>query len=93
MVGSDWLVSLLLPQGSNRDRVMSELQSQGIETRPVFYPAHHMPMYAQALHLPLAEAIAARGVSLPSYPDLTERDVERVATALTAALRAQELVT
>ena len=70
---------------------MSELQAQGIETRPVFYPAHHMPMYAQALDLPVAEAIAARGISLPSYPNLTDRDVERVAFALIGALRAQGL--
>ena len=87
MVGSDWLVSLLLPSGVDRNWLMSELQSQGIETRPVFYPAHHMPMYARALVLPVAEAIAARGISLPSYPGLTGRDVERVATALMEALR------
>ena len=29
-------------------------KSQGIETRPVFYPAHHMPMYQQHLRLPVA---------------------------------------
>ena len=87
MVGSDWLVSLLLPEGADRDRVMSELAAQGIETRPVFYPAHHMPMYAQALRLPVAERIARRGMSLPSYPDLTGADVERVAAALERALR------
>lgn len=86
MVGSDWLVSLLLPAGADRDRVMAELQAQGIESRPVFYPAHHMPMYQQELHLPVAEDIAARGVSLPSYPDLTGQDLERVAAALRGTL-------
>ncbi|WP_035233382.1 DegT/DnrJ/EryC1/StrS family aminotransferase, partial [Acidiphilium angustum] len=89
MVGSDWLVSLLLPEGVDRERVITELQSEGVETRPVFYPAHHMPMYAQRLHLPVAESIAARGISLPSYPDLTQYDVERVVYALTKALHAQ----
>ena len=89
MAGSDWLVSLLLPEGTDRDRLMSDLQSQGIETRPVFYPAHHMPMYASGLLLPVAESIAARGISLPSYPELSRNDVMRVTTALTGALRAQ----
>lgn len=92
-VGSDWLVSLLLPEGADRDRVMADLQAGGIETRPVFYPAHHMPMYAQGtstpLDLPVAESIAARGVSLPSYPDLMPRDVERVAASLRHALLLQ----
>ena len=100
-IGSDWLVSLLLPEGADRDRVMADLQARGIETRPVFYPAHQMPMYAQGsasgsargcaqpLALPIAESIAARGMSLPSYPDLAPRDVERVAAALTQVLRDQ----
>ena len=86
--GSDWLVSLLLPPGTDRERVMSTLGARGIETRPVFYPAHHMPMYQQTLDLPVAEDIAARGMSLPSYPDLTSRDIERVTGALIEALRA-----
>jgi len=92
MIGSDWLVSLLLPAGTDRDRVMLDLQAQGIETRPVFYPAHHMPMHARAMHLPVAESIAARGLSLPSYPGLTGRDVERVVAALVGALQAQGAV-
>ena len=89
MVGSDWLITLLLPEGTDRGQVMSNLQCQGIETRPVFYPAHQMPMYDSPLRLPIAESISARGISLPSYPDLTGQDVERVATALIEALRAQ----
>jgi perosamine synthetase len=86
---ADWLVSLLLPQGTDRDRIMAEMQAAGIETRPVFYPAHHMPMYRQDLHVPIAEDIAARGVSLPSFPALTEDEIGRVCEALQAALRAQ----
>jgi perosamine synthetase len=92
VVGSDWLVSVLLPEGVDRDHVMVDLYSKGVETRPVFFPAHHMPMYAQPLHLPVAESIAARGMSLPSYPELTRQDVERVAYALVDALRAQSVV-
>jgi perosamine synthetase len=88
MIGSAWLISLLLPSGTDRDWVMTELQSRGIETRPVFYPAHHMPMYVSPLRLPVAESIAARGISLPSYPDLTSPDIERVCTALHSLLRA-----
>jgi perosamine synthetase len=86
MIGSAWLISLLLPEGIDRDQVMIALRSQGIETRPVFYPAHQMPMYVSNLHLPVAESIACRGISLPSYPDLTRRDIERVATALNGLL-------
>ena len=87
--GSDWLVSLLLPPGTDRERLMAEMDAAGIETRPVFFPAHTMPMYARGEHFPVAEDIAARGVSLPSYPQMSDDDVARVAEALDAALRAQ----
>lgn len=84
----EWLVSLLLPAGVDRDLVMAHLAEEGIDTRPVFYCAHHMPMYATGQSLPIAEGIAARGISLPSYPDLTDDQVLRVASSFKSAIRA-----
>ena len=86
---SEWLVSLLLPRGTDRDRLMADMAAQGVETRPVFYCAHQMPMYASAESFPVAEDVSARGISLPSYPALTDADVARVCDTLAAALRAQ----
>ncbi|WP_426955883.1 DegT/DnrJ/EryC1/StrS family aminotransferase [Muricoccus radiodurans] len=86
---ADWLVSLLLPSGTDRERVMADMQARGVETRPVFYPAHHMPMYQSAEHFPVAEDIAARGISLPSFPALSDDELGRVCEALTAALMDQ----
>ncbi|WP_458095439.1 DegT/DnrJ/EryC1/StrS family aminotransferase [Roseomonas sp. WA12] len=86
---ADWLVSLLLPEGTDRDRLMAEMQAAGVETRPVFFPAHHMPMYREDTRYPIAEDIAARGISLPSFPALTDDELGRVVEALTDALRAQ----
>lgn len=88
---SEWLVSLLLPEGADRDRIMADMQAAGIETRPVFYCAHTMPMYATSQKLPVAEGIAGRGISLPSFPSLTEVEMNRVADSLGAALTAQRL--
>ena len=86
---SEWLVSLLLPAGTDREAVMQRLAAVRIETRPVFYCAHHMPHHARPdLVLPVSENIAARGISLPSYPTLTEAEVDRVCDALIAAVRA-----
>lgn len=88
VVGSEWLVSLLLPRGAEREAVMASMAAAGVETRPVFFAAHHMPMYRSDGRLPVAEDIAARGISLPSFPTLTDADLDRVAEALTAALPA-----
>jgi perosamine synthetase len=89
IVGSDWLFSLLLPPGTDRDRLMADMAARGVETRPVFYCAHEMPMYANGEHFPVSQDIAMRGISLPSYPMLTDQDLERVSETLAAALRAQ----
>jgi len=79
-------VSLLLPPGADRDAIMAQMASGGIETRPVFFCAHEMPMYETGERFPVAQDIAARGVSLPSYPALTPDDVRRVCDTLSDAL-------
>jgi dTDP-4-amino-4,6-dideoxygalactose transaminase len=38
------------------------------------------------LDLPVAEAIAARGLSLPSFPTMTDQMVDRVCAAMRVAL-------
>jgi perosamine synthetase len=48
-----------------------------------------MPMYAKGQTLPVSEDVSRRGMSLPSYPGLTEDDVVRVADTLKAAIRVQ----
>lgn len=83
---SNWLVSLLLPPGCDRNGVMAYLAAQGIDSRPVFYCAHHMPMYQRTEHFPIAEDIASRGISLPSYPALTDDQVRKVAATLREAV-------
>ncbi len=83
---ADWLFTLLLPEGIDRDTVMDLLGSEGIETRPTFFCAHEMPMYTRGHRFPVGEEISRRGLSLPSYPGMTSGDVERVATALREAL-------
>jgi perosamine synthetase len=91
VVPSDWLVTLLLPPGTDRERLMQDMDGQGIETRPVFYCAHTMPMYFRGEVFPVAQDIAARGISLPSYPHLSPEDVARVVDSFGEALRAQRL--
>jgi perosamine synthetase len=83
---AEWLVTLLLPQHANRDRIMEMMKEDGVETRPCFYCAHTMPMYAKGESFPVAEKIAQRGISLPSYPQLTNYDVRRVCDSLVKAL-------
>jgi perosamine synthetase len=71
------MVSILLKDSLERDKIRLHLKENGIETRPTFHPVHLMPMYfEEGLSLPAAEDLGSRGINLPSYPDLNESDVD-----------------
>lgn len=73
-----WLTTIETARTEERDQLRSHLREAGIETRPVFNPIHLMPMYFQGgsetAH-PVAQSLGKRGISLPSYPDLSKEDV------------------
>lgn len=74
---SFWMISILLKDSGERDKIRLHIKENGIETRPTFYPVHLMPMYfEEGLSLQVAENLGSRGINLPSYPDLDEIDVE-----------------
>jgi len=77
-----WLYSILVDKekfGMSRDMLMASLQEQGIETRPFFFPIHRQPVYGRTETLPVAEQLAACGLSLPSSSRLTPGDVNEIA--------------
>lgn len=82
VTSSDWLVSVLLPKGVDTEAVMSGMRALGVETRPVFRCAHKMPMYERNQSFAVSEDISSRGISLPSYPGLSDDDVLRIADTL-----------
>jgi perosamine synthetase len=82
---SYWMVSILVPDPSQKDPLRAALLAQGIETRPVFYPVHTMPMYSFPQRcFAVAEGLSGRGISLPSYPGLEEDSVEEICAAIRA---------
>jgi perosamine synthetase len=74
-----WMCSILVDKVENRDLLREKLKEAGVETRPLFYPVHNMPMYSGRFRThPVAEEISLRGINLPSYPGLTREDVEYI---------------
>ena len=43
---SYWMCSILIDKIEDRELLRNHLSKNGIETRPLFYPVHTMPMYA-----------------------------------------------
>lgn len=74
---SFWLYTLLLPPKAApaRERIQFELQELGIETRNIFYPLHTLPPYASEQKFLTAEDLSQRGLSLPTFRGLDERDI------------------
>ena len=82
---SYWMCSILVSNASDREPLRDQLASKGIETRPVFYPAHTMPMYSEQFQRhPVAEDIGWRGINLPSWPGLTDDQVDRICEVILA---------
>lgn len=74
-----WIITIMVDDAKNRDKLREYLKKNGIDTRPSFYPVHKMPMYNNPeQHLPVAESLGMRGINLPSYPDLEMNDVKYI---------------
>lgn len=76
---SYWMCSILLDDSRQRQPLRDHLTTQGIETRPLFAPAHTLPHCRTDQHFPIAQDLSARGINLPSYPTLNREQVERIA--------------
>jgi perosamine synthetase len=79
---SFWMCSVLVNDATQRDGLRQHLREQGVETRPVFYPAHTMPHCQAEGVFPVAEYLGARGINLPSFPALAFENVQDIAKHL-----------
>ncbi|OGB20920.1 MAG: hypothetical protein A3I66_20190 [Burkholderiales bacterium RIFCSPLOWO2_02_FULL_57_36] len=84
-----WAVAVRLdpvvyPQG--RDAVLSQMLEFGIELRPGFYAASQLDIY-DCSSLPICEALAASIVSAPSFPTLTNADIDCICDRLAQLAR------
>ena len=75
-VHSYWMISVLVEHAEHRERLRKHLADAGIETRPLFYPVHTMPMHSRNFRRhPVAEDLAWRGINLPSFPGLDDTQI------------------
>jgi perosamine synthetase len=74
-----WMISFLVEHADLRDPLRQHLARGGIETRPLFYPVHTMPMHSHNYRKhPVAEDLACRGINLPSWPGLKDQDIHKI---------------
>ncbi|MES2973886.1 MAG: DegT/DnrJ/EryC1/StrS aminotransferase family protein [Pseudomonadota bacterium] len=81
-VNSYWMCSFLVGTARWRDPLRRFLRDRGIDTRPLFHPAHQLPHLATGQSFPVAEQLSQRGINLPSYPALTRDQVFMICDAI-----------
>ena len=87
-----WFVFVVqLPSGVDRDQLVRRLAELGIQSKPYLPAIHLMSFYRERFghrpgEFPVCEDVAARSLALPFFPALSERQVGRVAEALSTAL-------
>mgnify|MGYP000741724100 CR=1 FL=1 len=74
-IHSYWMTSILVKDARDRESLRDFLKNEGIETRPLFYPVHTMPMYETQENFRIANSLGGRGINLPSWPGLTNEQV------------------
>ena len=87
-----WFVYVVaLPEGSDRERVIADLDARGVQTAR-YLPCIHLQSYMRERYgfheglCPVAEAASRRTLALPFHTRLDEDDQAYVAEALRAAL-------
>jgi dTDP-4-amino-4,6-dideoxygalactose transaminase len=87
-----WFVFVVqVPRGHDRDDVVRALRRLGVQSKPYLPAIHLMSYYRETFghregEFPVCEDVAARSLALPFFPEMTDGQVERVATALARVL-------
>jgi dTDP-4-amino-4,6-dideoxygalactose transaminase len=89
--GSHHLFVVLLPRGSDRERVMTSLREAGVQTSIHYPPTHRFTAYAStpsgAAELLRTDAAFERLLTLPLGPSMTRAQVDLVLDSAALALR------
>jgi pyridoxal phosphate-dependent aminotransferase EpsN len=82
-----WLTALTLDANTinvSVDKIITALEKENIEARPVWKPLHLQPLFKNNAYYPhskdksVSENLFNEGICLPSGSDLTEKDQDRV---------------
>jgi perosamine synthetase len=90
-----WFVFVVqLPRGVDRDGTVRALAAVGIQSKPYLPAIHLMSLYRERFghregEFPVCEDVAARSLALPFFPQMSDRQVARVAEELGAVLEAR----
>ncbi len=85
-----WMPTLVVDEGVDFDReaLLARFKADNIDGRVFFWPLSALPFFEPRPMHAVSHRLARRGVNLPSYHDLAEGDIDRVAAHVRAMLEA-----
>jgi perosamine synthetase len=84
---SYWMCSIVVDDPDVRQPLRDWLKAANIETRPLFHPCHTLPHCKADETHPVAQSLSARGLNLPSFPELSQEGVTTVCTVIRSFFR------
>lgn len=82
-----WMPTIVVDRGVSFDRsaLLAALKADNIDGRVFFWPLSSLPMFADAPNHTVSHSISQRAINLPSYHDLSDPDIARVAQHIIAS--------
>ncbi len=85
---------IMVDEHLNRDRIVDAMKSRGVETTLGTYALHDQPFFQDKFaykrgQLPGSHAAFTRTITLPLYPQMSETDLDTVASALSQSIAVQ----
>ncbi|HZV92660.1 MAG TPA: DegT/DnrJ/EryC1/StrS family aminotransferase [Caldimonas sp.] len=87
-----WMPSIVVTPGVPFDRqeLLRDFRAAQIDARDFFWPLSQLPMFSPCPVNVVAYGLSQRAVNLPTYHDLAEADIDRVAALVRKAVRGPE---
>ena len=81
--GNRWLTTILFSK-SNYRKIQKALESENIESRPLWKPMHLQPLFKESLFIEngTAQKLFETGLCLPSGTQMTHEDVKKVSAII-----------
>jgi perosamine synthetase len=88
---NNWLVNIVFPSEPQRELALRDLLEHDIQARPLWTPNHLQKAYASQLqpitNFPNATDLWTRCLSVPSSPQLADRDIADICAVICASQR------
>ncbi len=92
-VNGFWMPTIVVEKkGFDRQGILDEFKAQNIDGRVFFWPLTSLPMFATRQKTRVSYDLYPRAMNLPSYQDLTARDMDRVISIVRRAVAQRSTV-